>query len=100
MGSFKESKPLRRSTYERLAMDEATVEYQERKYLESLTRNEHAENVPGFIPVQVQPEPDKKKGSISPDLHIIFPNGIQIICPDTVHPSILKLLLKSLPCLP
>ena len=100
VGSCKESKSLRRSTFERRAMDEATVVYWERKYLESRTRDELAENVPGFIPVQVQPEPDKKKESKSEDLHIIFPNGIQIICPESVHPAILKLLIKSLPCLP
>lgn len=100
MGSCKESKPLRRSTVEQRAMDEATVGYWERKYLESRTGDEHAENVPGFIPVQVQQEPDKKKENSSRDLYIIFPNGIQIICPESVHPTILKLLLKSLPCLP
>jgi len=81
-------------------IDNATVLYYERKYLESHTRDELTENVSGFIPVQVQPESKKEKESISQELQIIFPNGIQIICPESVHPSILKLLLNSLPCLP
>jgi hypothetical protein len=81
-------------------LDDATVLYYERKYFESRTRDEPGENVTGFIPVQVQPEPKKEKESISRELLIVFPNGIQIICPESVHPSILKLLLNSLPCLP
>jgi hypothetical protein len=81
-------------------IDNATVLYHERKYLESRTWDESAENVTDFIPVQVQPEPKKEKESIPLELQIVFPNGIQIICPESVHPSILKLLLNSLPCLP
>ena len=81
-------------------IDDATVLYHERKYLESLTMDEPTENVSGFIPVQVQPEPKKEKECIPRELQILFPNGIQIICPESVHPSILKLLLNSLPCLP
>jgi len=80
-------------------MDDATILYYERKYLESHAKDEHTDNAPGFIPVQVQPEPEKKKESIPQQLYFIFPNGIQIICPESVHPAILKLLLKSLPCL-
>ena len=81
-------------------IDDATVLYYERKYLESRTRDEPSKNVTGFIPVQVQPEPKEEKGSIPQELQIIFPNGVQIICPESVHPSILKLILNSLPCLP
>jgi len=80
-------------------MREATLLYYERKYLESRSKDEFEKDAPGFIPVQVQPEPKKEKQSIPPELQIIFPNGIQIICPASVYPTILKLLLKSLPCL-
>jgi len=100
MGSIKESEKPQRSTCTQRDMDDALIHYYERKCLESSTKDELAENVPGFIPVQVQPELKKEKESISRELQIIFPNGIQIICPESVHPSILKLLLKSLPCLP
>ena len=91
---------MQSSTFKQRDMDDALIQYYERKHLGSPTKDELVNNDPGFIPVQVQPKPDKKKESNPPDLHIIFPNGIQIICPESVHPAILKLLLKSLPCLP
>jgi hypothetical protein len=99
-GSCKESKQSQKSFCKQRDMDDATILYWERKYLESRTNEEPTDNVPGFIPVQVQPEPEKEKESVPQQLHFIFPNGIQIICPESVHPAILKLLLKSLPCLP
>jgi hypothetical protein len=99
-GSRKESKQSQTSSSKQLDMDDATILYWERKYLESRTKEEPTDNVSGFIPVQVQPEPEKKKESTPQQLQFIFPNGIQIICPESVHPAILKLLLKSLPCLP
>lgn len=99
LGSCKESKQSQKSTCKQRDVDDATILYYERKYLESRTKDELTDNDPEFIPVQVQPEPESKKESIPQQLQFIFPNGIQIICPESVHPAILTLLLKSLPCL-
>jgi len=49
---------------------------------------------PGFIPIKVQPAPETEKVHIPGQLHFLFPNGIRVICPESVHPEVLKTLLN------
>ena len=49
----------------------------------------------GFIPVQVQPDLEPDQVHAPGQLHFLFPNGIQVMCPESVSPEVLKTLLNS-----
>jgi transposase-like protein len=73
----------------------STFQYWAKKYRKEYSGNEPADNAPGFIPVQVQPDPETDQVGIHNQLHFLFPNGIQVMCPETVNPKVLKTLLNS-----
>jgi hypothetical protein len=71
----------------------STFQYWAKKYRKSYAEDEPADYAPGFIPVKVQPDPKTEQVRLT-QLHFLFPNGIQVICPASVHPGVLKTLLN------
>ena len=70
----------------------STFQYWAKKYREEFSRAEASDEAPGFIPVQVHPEPEPER--VAGQLHFLFPNGIQVMCPESVDPEVLKTLLN------
>jgi len=68
--------------------------YWAKKYREKFSINGASEIATGFIPVKVQPDPGMDQVRIPDQLHFLFPNGIQVMCPESVHPEVLKTLLN------
>ena len=72
----------------------STFQYWAKKYRKSNAEDEPSIVVPGFIPVKVQPDPEPEQVCHTNQLHFLFPNGIQVMCPESVHPGVLKTLLN------
>lgn len=72
----------------------STFQYWAKKYREELSEQDAQEPTPGFIPVRVEPDPETGQLHIPGQLHFLFPNGIQVMCPESVHPKVLKTLLN------
>ncbi|MGM0527282.1 MAG: IS66 family insertion sequence element accessory protein TnpA [Bacteroidota bacterium] len=72
----------------------STFQYWAKKYREEHSDNKPEDTNPGFIPVQVQPDPRTDQVNIHNRLHFLFPNGVQVMCTETVNPEVLKTLLN------
>ena len=48
----------------------------------------------GFIPVKVQPDLRANQAHPSGQLHFLMPNGVQVMCPETIQPQVLQTLLN------
>ena len=72
----------------------STFQYWAKKYREEFSVAEASDETPGFIPVQVQPDPEPDQVHVPGQLHFLFPNGIQVMCPESVSPEVLKTLLN------
>ncbi len=73
----------------------STFQYWAKKYREEYSKDKVSDDTPGFIPVKVQPDPGPGQVRIPNQLHFLFPNGIQVMCPENVHPEVLQTLLNS-----
>lgn len=73
----------------------STFQYWARKYREEFSQSETSDETPGFIPVQVEPDPAPDQVNVSGQLHFLFPNGIQVMCPASVNPRVLRTLLNQ-----
>ena len=62
-----------------------------KEYMEFIT----PEHTPGFIPIKAQPEPETDQVDIPSKPHFLFPNGIQVMCSESVDSEVLKTLLNS-----
>jgi len=71
----------------------STFQYWAKKYRKEFSAEEVSDITPGFIPIKVQPDPEADQVRIPKQLHFLFPNGIQVMCPESVHPEVLKTLL-------
>jgi hypothetical protein len=72
----------------------STFQYWAKKYREEFSQSETSDETPGFIPVQVQSDPEPDQVLAPGQLHFLFPNGIQVMCPENVNPQVLKTLLN------
>ncbi len=72
----------------------STFQHWAKKYREEISEDDASEITPGFIPVKVQPDPETAQVDITKQLHFLFPNGIQVMCPESVDPEVLKTLLN------
>jgi hypothetical protein len=73
----------------------STFQYWSKKYRKEFKANIGTENSPGFIPVIVQEDPKVlAQGSVVNTLHFLYPNGIQVMCPERVNPEVLKTLIN------
>jgi len=73
----------------------STFHYWAKKYRKEFSKDEVSEDVPGFIPVQVQSDPGANQERVPGQLHFLFPNGIQVMCPENIDHNVLKTLLNS-----
>jgi hypothetical protein len=71
----------------------STFQYWAKKYREEFSEDEASDETPGFIPVQVQLDPEIDQVRPPWQLHFLFPNGIRVMCPESVHPEVLHTLL-------
>jgi len=72
----------------------STFQYWAKKYREEFEKEEASAIIPGFIPIEVHPDPEVDPAGISNQLHFLFPNGIQVKCSESVHPEVLRTLLN------
>jgi hypothetical protein len=72
----------------------STFQYWAKKYREEFSEDEASKETPGFIPLQVQPDPEIDQVRSPRQLHFLFPNGIRVMCPESVDPQVLKTLLN------
>lgn len=73
----------------------STFQYWAKKYREEFATNKVTDKPTGFIPVKVQPAPDVYvQAPGTSQLHFLYPNGIQVMCPEGVHPEVLKNLIN------
>ena len=72
----------------------STFQYWAKKYRKEYSEDEDSEITPGFIAIKVQPDPERDQVRIPGQLHFLFPNGIRVMCPESVHPEVLKTLLN------
>ena len=72
----------------------STFQYWAKKYREEFSENGASDETPGFIPLQVQPDPEMDQLGLSNQLHFLFPNGTQVMCPESVQPEVLRTLLN------
>jgi hypothetical protein len=73
----------------------STFQYWAKKYREEFSEAEALDETPGFIPLQVQPDLEPDQVHAPGQLHFLFPNGIQVMCPESVNPEVLRMLLNS-----
>ena len=73
----------------------STFQYWAKKFREEYFEDEFSGINPGFIPIKVQPDPVMDQITIANHLHFLFPNGIRVMCSESVHPEVLKTLLNS-----
>jgi hypothetical protein len=50
---------------------------------------------PGFVPVKIKPNPEHEVQTPTGQLHFLFPNGVQMRCPETIDSNLLKHLINS-----
>ncbi|MBW6481181.1 MAG: hypothetical protein K0B37_17265 [Bacteroidales bacterium] len=72
----------------------STFQYWAKKYREEFSEKDDQDFTPGFIPIKVESDPETSQVRIPGQLHFLFPNGIQVMCPESVHPEVLKTLLN------
>ena len=72
----------------------STFQYWAKKYREEFSENDNSGETPGFIQVRVQPDPEVDQVCVPGQLHFLFPNGIQVMCPESVDTEVLKTLLN------
>jgi len=72
----------------------STFQHWAKKYREEFSETEATDITPGFIPVEVQPDHELDKIGVSNQLHFLFPNGIKVMCSESVHPEVLRTLLN------
>ena len=72
----------------------STFQHWAKKYRKQFSEDEGTASAPGFIPVKVQPDPETNQVTLPSQLHFLFPNGIQVMCPASVHPEVLRTLLN------
>lgn len=73
----------------------STFQYWAKKYREDSSKDQITGTAPGFIPVKVQADRETDQVRFPNQLHFLFPNGIQVKCPESVHPEVLKTLLNQ-----
>ena len=73
----------------------STFQYWAKKYRKEHSGNDTVETFSGFIPVKVQPDSRVNQAHTSNQLHFLMPNGVQVLCPETIQPQVLKTLLDS-----
>jgi len=92
--AFRVSKQSQKIYCKQKGLALSTFQYWAKKYREEFSVAEASEETPGFIPVQVQPDPEPEQGHIPGQLHFLFPNGIQVMCSESISPEVLRLLLN------
>ena len=93
--AFIRSKQSQKIYCEQNSLALSTFQYWAKKYREEFTQDESTSTIaPGFIPVEVQPDPKMDQAGVTNQLHFLFPNGIQVKCSERVHPEVLRTLLN------
>ena len=72
----------------------STFQYWAKKYRKGHISNANPDTAPGFIAVRVQPDPQDNKTHNPGQLHFLMPNGVQVMCPETIQPQVLQTLLN------
>ena len=90
----KRSKQLQKIYCKQQGIALSTFQYWVKKYREEFSEAVASGEAPGFIPVQVQPDPEIDQDRVPGQLHFLFPNGVQVKCSESVQPEVLRILLN------
>ena len=93
--AFRVSKQSQKIYCKQKGLALSTFQYWAKKYREEFSQAETSDETPGFIPVQVQSDPEPDQVLAPGQLHFLFPNGIQVMCTENVDHQVLKVLLTS-----
>jgi hypothetical protein len=96
--AFRSSQQSQRNYCKRQGIALSTFQYWAKKYREEFSEDDNPDETPGFIPVRVEPDPEVDQVRTPGQLHFLFPNGIQVMCSESVDPEVLKTLLNPSPC--
>ncbi len=77
----------------------STFQYWAKKYRKENSKNEVTANGAGFIPVKVREPAPIDKMHLPGQLHFLLPNGVQVMCSETISAEVLKTLLNPSICL-
>jgi len=88
------SKVSQRTYCEQKGIALSTFQYWAKKYRAEFSNDDSPDKTAGFIPVQVQPDPEPDLERFPGQLHFLFPNGIQVMCSESVDHGLLKILLN------
>jgi hypothetical protein len=66
-------------------------QYWAKKYRKQLRTDEIN---PGFIEVKLKPEAQEPTQLPDNQLHFHYPNGVQLLCSETINPAVLKTLIN------
>jgi len=91
--AWKNSNQSQKVYCEQAGLAYTTFQYWAKKYREESSETEITD-MPGFIPVEVRPDPEQDQTEFTTQLHFLFPNGIQVKCSERVHPEVLRTLLN------
>jgi hypothetical protein len=91
--AWKNSDQSQKIYCEQAGLAYTTFQYWVKKYREESSETEITD-MPGFIPVEVRPDPEPDLTVVTNQLHFLFPNGIQVKCSERVHPEVLRMLLN------
>jgi hypothetical protein len=91
--AWKNSGQSQKNYCEQVGLAYSTFQYWAKKYREESSETEITD-MPGFIPVEVRPDPEMDPTEFTNQLHFLFPNGIQVKCSERVHPEVLRTLLN------
>ena len=92
IATCKETKQSQFSYCKEHEIAHSTFGYWTKKYRES--KHATSNSSPGFIAIKVQPDPEPNHVRKGGQLHFLFPNGIQVLCPEDIDPVVLKILLN------
>ena len=92
--AFRSSRQPQKIYCEQQGIALSTFQYWAKKYREEFSENDNSCEAPGFIPVRVEPDPEPDQMHVPGQLHFLFPNGIRVMCSESVDSQVLKTLLN------
>ena len=95
IGACRESKQAQKAYCKQHGIAYSTFQYWAKKYRKQVAEIDDSGSSAGFIPLKLQSDPELlPRPSGGNQLHLLYPNGIQVMCPESVHPSVLKNLIN------
>lgn len=92
--AFKDSNQSQKAYCREHGIAYSTFQYWAKKYRKESIPNNGTNSSQGFIPIKVHQDPEVLVQGPVNQLHFLYPNGIQVMCSERVHPEVLKTLIN------